>query len=109
MLPEFSVEAGVPSEVHPASAIAAATTVDVRSARTRADFEVKVVPNQGRAASRPQSFVHTPCPLSALAEAVARDVLVRDFGKLIPADSWYCRHLFPWPRSGRAIYAVNAA
>src|SRR5262249_38545870 len=35
MLPEFSVEAGVPSEVHPASAIAAATTVDVRSARTR--------------------------------------------------------------------------
>src|SRR5262249_9737229 len=35
MLPEFSVEAGVPSEVHPASAIAAATMVDVRRARTR--------------------------------------------------------------------------
>src|SRR5262249_46433448 len=35
MLPEFSVEAGVPSEVHPANASAAATTVDVRSARTR--------------------------------------------------------------------------
>jgi hypothetical protein len=34
MLPEFPVEAGVPSEVHPASAIAAATAADVRSART---------------------------------------------------------------------------
>jgi hypothetical protein len=38
MLPEFPVEAGIPSEVHPASAIAAATTVDVRSGRT-ADCE----------------------------------------------------------------------
>jgi hypothetical protein len=31
MLPEFPVEAGVPSEVHPASTIAAATTVAVRN------------------------------------------------------------------------------
>jgi hypothetical protein len=38
MLPEFPVEAGVPSEVHPASAIAAATTVNVKSARA-ADCE----------------------------------------------------------------------
>jgi hypothetical protein len=37
MLPEFPVEAGIPSEVHPASAIAAATTVNV-SGRT-ADCE----------------------------------------------------------------------
>jgi hypothetical protein len=35
MLPGFPVEAGVPSKVHPASATAAPTTVDVRSAHTR--------------------------------------------------------------------------
>jgi len=35
MLPGFPVEAGVPSKVHPASATAAATTIDVRSACTR--------------------------------------------------------------------------
>src|SRR5262249_61583696 len=34
MLPAFAGRAGVPSDVHPARAIAAATTVDVRSART---------------------------------------------------------------------------
>ena len=34
MLPESPVEVGIPSEVHPASAIAAATTVAVRK-RTR--------------------------------------------------------------------------
>jgi len=38
MLPEFPVEAGIPSEVHPANAIAAATTVNVKSGRT-ADCE----------------------------------------------------------------------
>ena len=35
MLPEFPVEAGVPSKVHPASAAAAVTTVDVSIARAR--------------------------------------------------------------------------
>jgi hypothetical protein len=34
MLPAFSVEAGVPSEMHPASAIAPTSAIDVRSART---------------------------------------------------------------------------